>query len=122
LAEALTQLTTGCDQKLLALAAARLSEKYRQPATQTASSIQKQNAWPTLATRMPATYAAAHKVISEVQRLMPDVSLKSLLDSMAQGTGAATWRQPRSSPICGKSLCSSVIEIYSIGATVGAGG
>lgn len=42
------------------------------------------------AMRMPATYAAAHQVFSELQRLSPDTQFNSLLD-LGAGTGAASW-------------------------------
>ena len=91
LTEALTRLTAGCDQRLLGQAAAQLSAKYRQPALVPARFINSEaERLAYAATRMPATYAAAHKVFSESQRLLPDAAPQSLLD-LGAGTGAATW-------------------------------
>jgi ribosomal protein RSM22 (predicted rRNA methylase) len=42
-----------------------------------------------LATRLPATYVAAHAVLSELQRRLGDASIASLLD-LGAGPGAAT--------------------------------
>lgn len=42
------------------------------------------------ATRMPATYAAARKALSELQRLWPDGEIRRWLD-LGAGTGAASW-------------------------------
>lgn len=91
LAEALAQLTAGCDQKLLAQAAAQLSAKYRQPTATAARFINSEiERLAYAATRMPATYAAARQVLDELRRLLPDVAPQSLLD-LGAGTGAALW-------------------------------
>lgn len=78
-------------QHPLVKAAAELSERYRTA----------EHAWPPplmsdlhrlayLITRFPATYAAAHAVLTEVQQCGLEVSVQSLLD-LGAGPGAVAW-------------------------------
>jgi ribosomal protein RSM22 (predicted rRNA methylase) len=41
-------------------------------------------------TRMPATYAAAHAVLTEIHERMPDASVETVLD-LGAGPGTASW-------------------------------
>ncbi|HKX31644.1 MAG TPA: small ribosomal subunit Rsm22 family protein, partial [Blastocatellia bacterium] len=82
----------------LTKAAAELSERYRRPSRpahpegQFITGEAQRLAY--LAVRMPATFAAAHAVLSEVRRLAPEGRpegrVESLLD-LGAGTGAASW-------------------------------
>jgi ribosomal protein RSM22 (predicted rRNA methylase) len=75
----------------LTKAATELSEKYRRTQQPTGRFITAEiNRLAYLAVRMPATFAAAHSVMSEIRRLMPEIELKSLLD-LGAGPGTAAW-------------------------------
>lgn len=63
----------------------QLTERYR--AGQTSARV---DLAAYLTTRMPATYAAVRKVLSEVSRVSPQFAPKSLLD-LGAGPGTASW-------------------------------
>ncbi len=70
----------------LARAAAALSGAYRAGGAARATDVEGLTAY--LATRMPATYAAAHAVLAEVRRALGERSVGSALD-IGAGSGAA---------------------------------
>src|SRR5262245_20438839 len=91
-------LRTAIEQEILKMgagpltkAAAELSERYRRqtrPEGQFITGEAQRLAY--LAVRMPATFAAAHAVLSEVRRLAAGWRIESLLD-LGAGTGTASW-------------------------------
>ncbi len=73
----------------LTRAAADLSEKYRnQKPNQSISTDEHRLAY--AAVRMPATFAAARAVFAEIHRLVPEMTVNSLLD-LGAGPGTAAW-------------------------------
>lgn len=81
----------GYSTRELGRAAERLSERYRedQPAAQSILASELDSA-AYLATRMPATYAAARQVFDRLLAGRPDFQPRTLLD-LGAGTGACTW-------------------------------
>jgi ribosomal protein RSM22 (predicted rRNA methylase) len=76
---------------LLAKAATKLSEKYRQQQQPTGRFITSdEHRLAYIAVRMPATFAAARTVLAEVRRLMPALRANRILD-LGAGTAAAAW-------------------------------
>ncbi|MBI3654216.1 MAG: methyltransferase domain-containing protein [Acidobacteria bacterium] len=75
----------------LAQAAAELSIHYRaNEAPRNRAIATATHAQAYLATRLPATFAAAHSVLSELHQRMPEAGFASLLD-LGAGQGAAMW-------------------------------
>lgn len=70
-------------------AAAALSESYREAGTAPERLPAEARVAAYLATRMPATYAAARSVLAEVRLRLGDARIESILDAGA-GTGAAS--------------------------------
>lgn len=68
-------------------AAAAMSDAYREGRKARLPSVERTAAY--LVTRMPATYAAAHRVLREVQDRLGETAVESVLDAGA-GTGAAS--------------------------------
>ncbi|MDX2029602.1 MAG: small ribosomal subunit Rsm22 family protein [Blastocatellia bacterium] len=76
---------------LLIQAAADLSERYRNPQSPPERlMITEAHRAAYIATRMPATYAALHRVFGETARRVTPLSLHSLLD-LGAGPGTAAW-------------------------------
>lgn len=91
LRHAIEAQTATVPSRQLQAAAAALSEQYRQAQPAAARYITTETErLAYAATRMPATYAAARRVLGELRRLLPAASPASLLD-LGAGTGAASW-------------------------------
>ncbi len=91
LRNAIEQETSRHSLSQLAKAAAELSDRYRNQrrvADRFISTDAHRSAY--IAVRMPATFAAAREVFTEIRRLEPDMPINSLLD-LGAGTGAAAW-------------------------------
>jgi ribosomal protein RSM22 (predicted rRNA methylase) len=72
-------------------AAAELSENYRaQSSPKGAFMSSETDRLAYISVRMPATFSAISSVLSEVQRLMPDQQINSVLD-LGAGPGTASW-------------------------------
>ncbi|HXB66705.1 MAG TPA: small ribosomal subunit Rsm22 family protein [Candidatus Acidoferrales bacterium] len=67
-------------------AARAMSDAYREGRTAPLNAAERTGAY--LATRMPATYAAAHAVLSEVRARLGETAIEEVLD-VGAGTGAA---------------------------------
>ncbi|NOT60588.1 MAG: rRNA methyltransferase [Acidobacteria bacterium] len=76
--------------RALTEAAERLSLRYRQVEAASVYIQTDAERLAYLAMRLPATYAAAHRVFSELQQRVPSLAPRSLLD-LGAGSGAATW-------------------------------
>jgi ribosomal protein RSM22 (predicted rRNA methylase) len=77
--------------QLLTQAAAELSENYRsQRAARGMFMATAAHRLAYAAVRMPATFAAARSVFTEIRRLMPETRITSLLD-LGAGQGTASW-------------------------------
>jgi ribosomal protein RSM22 (predicted rRNA methylase) len=81
------EIFEGVSVRALAEAAQSLSSRYRQAATSGQFILTDTDRLAYLATRLPATYAAAHRVLVE---LSPLIAPYSLLD-LGAGSGAASW-------------------------------
>ena len=88
LRHAIEDETAQCNQKTLSQAASELSDSYRTRRSPFISTDAHRLAY--VATRLPATFAATHAVFSEIRRLLPDQSIKTLLD-LGAGPGTASW-------------------------------
>jgi ribosomal protein RSM22 (predicted rRNA methylase) len=91
LAHAIELETAQHNLRSLTQAATELSENYR--SQRSARGVFRATAAHRLAyvaVRMPATFAAAHAVFTEMRRLMPDKRITSLLD-LGAGPGTAGW-------------------------------
>ena len=83
--------TAQCNQQSLSQAATELSEKYRAQRPLKGKFITSEiHRLAYITTRFPATFAATHSVFTEIQRLMPDHPITSLLD-LGAGPGTASW-------------------------------
>jgi ribosomal protein RSM22 (predicted rRNA methylase) len=87
LRRAYDEIFEGVPLRPLAEAAPSLSARYRQTAPSGKFIQTETDRLAYLATRLPATYAAAHRVFAE---LSPLIAPHSLLD-LGAGSGAATW-------------------------------
>lgn len=88
LSGAIARLMSGESRRQLAPAARRLSEGYRAgaaPALRT-----REDALAYVATRLPATYAAARSAMSHVAELWPSYGPRTQVD-LGAGPGAAAW-------------------------------
>ena len=91
LAHAIELETAQHNLRSLTQAATELSKNYR--SQRSARGVFRATAAHRLAyvaVRMPATFAAAHAVFTEMRRLMPDKRITSLLD-LGAGPGTAGW-------------------------------
>lgn len=92
LQNAIEELLEHVSRKELIQACEELSERYRLPKEKANSryltSEAQRSAY--IAARLPATYAAVFSVLSEVRRLLPNLSPRSLLD-LGAGPGTAMW-------------------------------
>jgi len=82
----------------LAEAAAHLSEKYRslnRPSGPFMATEIERLAYACV--RMPATFAAVQRVLTELRARLPEIPLRSLLD-LGAGTGAASWAATQTPP------------------------
>jgi ribosomal protein RSM22 (predicted rRNA methylase) len=85
------ELLAAQDLRALDRAAAELSQRYRAgriDGGRPVSSLAHRAAY--AAFRLPATFAAAHKVLAETARLMPQSHFASLLD-LGAGPGTVSW-------------------------------
>src|SRR5438128_259943 len=89
LQNAIDQEIKGIPFETLQKASLELSERYRHPSySQGFTSPAQRLVY--LITRAPATYAATKKVLEEVRRRHPHLTIRSLLD-MGAGPGTAMW-------------------------------
>ncbi len=91
------ELRSGLDAALpagassaLAAAADRISHRYRAADTPGTVIRSDAEALAYLASRLPATYAAAHRVLTGVSHALPSWQPRSMLD-VGAGPGTATW-------------------------------
>ena len=110
------ELTLGIGPQQLELSARALSDAYRaggSPASRAASTAGEVAAY--LATRAPATYAAAAEVFDQIRALRPDWAPSSLLD-LGAGPGIATWAALEAWPeISGVTLVEAEAEMARAG-------
>lgn len=78
------------EAKSLARASVELTRRYRSGEYSAAASDQAAQRAAYLLVRLPATYAAACRVFSEIRKLAPLVEVGSLLD-LGSGPGTAIW-------------------------------
>jgi ribosomal protein RSM22 (predicted rRNA methylase) len=82
----------------LTKAATELSQSYRDPQSQSGAFMATEtHRLAYLATRMPATYSANCAVFAEIQRLLSDKKITSLLD-IGAGPGTASWAATQTVP------------------------
>ncbi|MEZ5850307.1 MAG: small ribosomal subunit Rsm22 family protein [Hyphomicrobiaceae bacterium] len=85
----LDQLLEGVSRNDLAARAQRISDRYRRGAPSSAAIRDANDALAYALTRMPATFAATHAALSDLDWAMPSPAPRSLVD-LGAGTGAAT--------------------------------
>lgn len=93
LQEAVDQEIDQFDWNVISKAREELSERYRGPASKS-----KQGHFMTtdahrcayIASRLPATYAVNHRVLTEVRQRLPNLMVKSFLD-LGAGPGTSMW-------------------------------
>ena len=74
----------------LARASAALTQRYKSPENSPPSIKDSQSRAAYLAARLPATFAAVSRVLSEICKLRPEIEIDSLLD-LGSGPGTALW-------------------------------
>lgn len=82
--------TAKVERKALARAVAELTESYKAAAPSRTIIRSEAHRAAYLAVRLPATYAACHRVFDEIVRLAPEVGVASVLD-LGAGPGTALW-------------------------------
>ena len=94
---AIEQETAKVERRALARAVAELTQSYKSgiPSLPAIRSEVHRAAY--LATRLPATYAACFRVLSEVRQLAPQVEVSSLLD-LGAGPATALWAAAETFP------------------------
>ena len=90
LLEALQQETDGIDHRQLTQAAAQLSESYKTGNFSAPAIRSKAHRAAYLAVRLPATFAAIQRVLSEIRNISPQTEINSLLD-IGAGPGTALF-------------------------------
>lgn len=86
---AIERETAKFDRRALTRAVAELTEAYKAIPSPPVVRNQVQRA-AYLAVRAPATYAACSRVFAEIERLVPEASIASMLD-LGAGPGTALW-------------------------------
>lgn len=78
------------DRRTLARSVAELTQSYKSGVCSAPAIRSDVHRAAYLATRLPATYAACHHVMTEIQRLAPQPPVASMLD-LGAGPGTALW-------------------------------
>jgi ribosomal protein RSM22 (predicted rRNA methylase) len=90
LLEAIQQETDRVDRRRLVQATAQLSEHYKSADFSTPAISSEAHRAAYLAVRLPATYAAIQRVLSEIKQRAPQAEINSLLD-IGSGPGTALF-------------------------------
>ena len=106
---AIERETAKLDGAVLARAAAEITERYKREGFASAGLMSAAHRAAYLAVRMPATYAAARHVFSEVKRLAPEVEIRSMVD-LGAGPGTAFFPPRRSGRGLAKRFCWSAMR------------
>lgn len=87
---AIEQETAKVDRRTLARAVAELTQSYKSSACSVPAIRNEAHRAAYLATRLPATYAACRRVLSEIQTLAPQNEVGSLLE-LGAGPATSAW-------------------------------
>jgi ribosomal protein RSM22 (predicted rRNA methylase) len=87
---AIEQETAKLDRRTLARSVAELTQSYKSGVCSVPAIRSEVHRAAYLATRLPATYAACHRVMAEIQQLAPQAAIESMLD-LGAGPGTALW-------------------------------
>jgi ribosomal protein RSM22 (predicted rRNA methylase) len=87
---AIDEIAGEVEPAALRRASLEVVERYRKGASSSAALTSAAHRAAYLTLRLPATFAATHRVLQEAHRLAPGVSVVSLLD-LGAGPGTATW-------------------------------
>jgi ribosomal protein RSM22 (predicted rRNA methylase) len=98
LLEAIQQETDRVDRRRLVQATAQLSEHYKDADFSTPAISSEAHRAAYLAVRLPATYAAIHRVLSEIKLRTPQAEINSLLD-IGAGPGTALFAASEEFPL-----------------------
>lgn len=98
LLDAVQQETERVDRRQLLRATAQLTEHYKQADFSTPAIATEAHQAAYLAVRMPATYAAIRRVLSELRLRMPNADIHSLLD-LGAGPGTALFATSEEFPL-----------------------
>lgn len=90
LKEAVARLVNSIPPSSLMRASTELSQRYRSLQNGCPFISSDLHRFAYLAVRMPATYAAIHRVLQEVLKRMPQLSPSSIID-LGSGPGTASW-------------------------------
>ena len=91
LQQAIERVTAGVDLKVLENAAQELSLRYRERTPNQKQFMKTEAHRAAYAIfRMPATYAAVHRVLCETKKWLPELKVETLLD-LGSGPGTVLW-------------------------------
>jgi ribosomal protein RSM22 (predicted rRNA methylase) len=90
LIQAIESLAQSIDLKSLKSSREQLTSDYRKGSNSRSAFRDKSQLLSYLITRMPATFAASHKVFSALQSRLPEYPIRTLVD-LGSGPGSAAW-------------------------------
>ena len=114
LLDAIQQETDKIDRRKLAQAATQLSDTYKAADFSSPAITTEAHRAAYLAVRLPATYAAIQRVLSEIQLRAPQAEINSLLD-IGAGPGTALFGASEEFPLQQATLLEVAAEWLSLG-------